>query len=337
MNKKAKTTLIVALSLFGAGVMIFLCVLMSVNFDYSKLSTSFQFGSNSEVSVKPEHIEKGIEANGQNIKLELSSATVTVTQSADDMIHLSYDNNESTYFELQDSTSQLALTQKQNGSFSFGFFYMQNTRCGVTLSIPTKHGGTLTINGASGNISVSDVKILGDFKIHSVSGDIIIENCKAKTLETGNVSGEIKLASVETDSIRADTISGNLNVSEISQSIPVTLASTSGEVYAENVKTSQLEVETISGDITLRNVAGQEASFSTTSAGVELNSADFSEIIFNTISGNIRGTVSGASDDYTVYTDTVSGNDSLSSHKGRGERTLDFSSTSGDFEISFEK
>lgn len=337
MNKKAKTTLIVALSLFGAGVIIFLCVLMSVNFDYSKLSTSFRFGTNNEVSVKAEHIEKDLEAKGQNIKLEFSSANVTVTQSADDTIHVSYDNNENSYFELEDSSSQLVLTQKQNAGFFFGLFYMQETRSEVTLSIPAEHNGTLTINGASGDISISGLKIMGDFKIYSVSGELAIENCKAKTLETGNVSGNIKLASVETDSIRANTVSGSLKVSEISESIPVTLASTSGEVYAENVKTSKLEVGTVSGDITLRNVAGQEASFSTTSAGVELNNADFSEIIFNTVSGDIRGTISGASDDYTVYTNTVSGNDSLSSHKGRGERTLDLSSTSGDFEISFEK
>ena len=337
MDKKVKTTLIVALALFSAGVMIFLCVLMSVNFDYSKLSTSFRFGTNSEVRVKAEHIEKDIEAKGQNIKLQLSSATVTVTQSTDDMIHVSYDNNENSYFELKDSASQLTLTQKENAGFFFGFYYQQDTRCEVTLSIPAEHDGTLTINGASGSISISDVKIMGDFKIYSVSGEITIGNCKAKTLEAGNVSGNIKLTSVETDSIRANTVSGNLNVLEISKSIPVELASTSGEVYAENVNTSTLGVETVSGDITLKNVVGQKASFSATSGEVELVSADFLEIFFSSTSGGISGTVSGASDDYTVYTSTLSGSNSLSSHKGRGERTLDLSSTSGDFEISFEK
>lgn len=338
MDKKVKTTLIVALSLFSAGVIIFLCVLMSVNFDYSKLSTSFRIGNNSETSIKTEHIEKDIEASGQDIKINLSSAYITVKPSADNMIHLSYDNNNDCNFELENGSSQLILTQKQSAGVFFGFLFFQNTKHNeVVLSIPVGHDGTLSIDGASSEISMSDVKILGYFKINSVSGEITIENCKSKILETGNTSGNIKLANIETDNIRANTVSGNMNISDISQSIFVTLASTSGEVYAEKVKASSLGAETVSGNITLKNVAGQKASFSTTSGEVGLASADFNEIVFNTISGNIRGTVSGAADDYTVYTSTLSGNNSLSSHKGRGERTLDLSSTSGDFDISFEK
>lgn len=311
---------------------------MSVHFDYSKLSTKFQFGNNSETNVKTEHIDKDIETSGQDIKINLISAYVTVKPSEDDKIHLSYSNSNDCNFELENSTSQLTLTQNQGAGVFFGFLFFQNAHENeVVLSIPVGHDGTLSIDGASSEISIYDVEISGYFKIHSISGEITIENCKAKTLETSNTSGDIKLKSIEVDSIQANTISGNMDVSEISQSIPVALASTSGEVYAENINASSLKIENISGNIKLKNAAGQKASLSTTSGETELNSADFSEIVFNTVSGDIEGTVSGAADDYTVYTSTVSGNDSLSSHKGRGEKTLDLSSMSGDFEISFEK
>jgi len=279
MNNKVKTALIVALSLFGAGVIIFLCVSMSVHFDYSKLSTNFQIGTNNEARIKAEHIDKDIEASGQDIKLSLIPVDVTVTQSADDMIHISYDNSENTYFKLNDSASQLTLTQEENGKFFFGFLNQNDKHNEVVLSVPAGHDGALTINGVSSDISISGIEILKNFKIHSVSG----------------------------------------------------------EVYAENVKTSSMELQTVSGDITLKNVAGQKASLSTTSGGVELNRVDFTEIIYNTVSGDIEGTVRGASEDYTVYTKTISGENSLSAHKGRGERTLDLSSTSGSFDISFEK
>lgn len=337
MDKKTKTTLIVALSLFGAGVIIWLCVSMSLRFDYSKLSADFSNSKSSETSVKTEHIDKDIEATGQNITLNLSSADVIVTPSADDMIHLSYDNSEDCYFELKDGASELTLKQEQAGSFFFGFLHIQETHVKVTLSIPTGHEGTLNINGASSGISISDLDIAGSFEIYSVSGEISIENCEAKEVQTGSTSGNIELTSVETDYIKAESVSGELRVSEITKSIPLELASVSGEVYAENVKASELGIKTISGHISLRNTSGQKVSFSTTSGGVELDGADFREITFETVSGDIRGTVSGAAEDYTIYTDTVSGSNNLSSLRGNGDRTIDLSSTSGSFDISFEK
>jgi len=337
MDKKTKTTLIIALSLFGAGIIIWLCVSMSIHFDYAKLSADFRNGGSSETSTKTEHIDKNIEATGQDITLDLSSADVTVTPSSDDMIHLSYDNSENCYFELKDDASELTLKQELSGGFFFGFLHLQETHVNVTLSIPTGHEGTLNISGASSEISISDIDISGSFGIYSVSGKISIENCKTKDVQTGNTSGGIELTSVETDNIKAESVSGELRVSEIKKSIPIELASVSGGVYAENVKASNLGIETISGHVSLRSAAGQKVSFSTTSGAVELESADFREITFNTVSGDIRGTVSGSAEDYTVYSDTVSGSNNLSSLRGHGERTIDLSSTSGSFDISFEK
>lgn len=334
MNKNTRTALIVALSVFGAGVVICFCVAMSLHFDLTKLTHDFRSSASNAASTKTEHIDKDIEEKGQNIVFDLSSANVTVTPSSDNMIHLSYDNSDYCSFTLDDGAAQLKLKQDEQEN---AFFSVHDISPEVTLSIPTEHEGSMNINGASSRISISNVEISGDLEINSVSGKIMIKNCKSKTLKSGNTSGEIELESLEVESLRANTVSGALRVSEISQSIPMTLASTSGEVYAENVKTENLGVETISGGITLKSVAGQKAELSTTSGGVNIGSVDFGEIDFKSISGGIRGTVSGSSDDYTVYTDTVSGSNSLSSHRGRGNKTLDLSSVSGGIDISFEK
>lgn len=337
MNKKTRNALIVALSLFGVGVIICLCVSISVHFDYSKLTDSFYIGASSGEKLETEHVDKDIKADGQDIKFNLSSADVTVTPSEDDMIHISYNNTEDNYFEFKEKDGSITLTQKGNRVFLFWSINLEDAESEVTLSIPMEHDGSLNINGASSDISISDIDITEGMGIYSVSGEISILNCKSKTLETGSTSGEIDLAALETDSIKASSVSGGLNLSDISGSIPVTLASTSGEVYAENVNTKNLGIETISGEITLKNVDGLKASLSTTSGGAELAGADFTEIKFKTVSGEISGTVSGSAEDYTVYTDTVSGSDSLSSHKGSGDRTLDFSSVSGSFDVGFEK
>lgn len=337
MNNKTRTALIVALSIFGAGVVICFCVAMSLHFDLSKLTGEFHSSSGSPSNVKNEHIDKNIESKGQNIILNLSSASVTVTPSSDGTIHISYDNTDSYSFELVDSASQLKLTQEDKYSFFHNFLSFQITSPKVTLSIPSGQNGSLNVNGASSEISATGLKLSGNIELNSVSGKISVKDCKSKTLKAGNTSGEIELNSFQADSLQAGTVSGALKVTGISDNIPVTLESTSGEVYAENINTDNLGIKTISGGISLENASGKKANLSTTSGGVNLDKADFVEIDFTSVSGGIHGTVSGSADDYFVHTSTVSGSNNLSSHRGNGNRTLDMSTVSGGIDISFEK
>ncbi|MFB0921784.1 MAG: DUF4097 family beta strand repeat-containing protein [Oscillospiraceae bacterium] len=340
MNKNTKTALIVALSVFGAGVLIWLCVSMSVGFNYSKLSWNWgKDGGNSssdDASFSAEHFDRDIDENGQTVILNLASADITVSPSEDGKLHLSYDNTENSRFEYVEKSDKITLTQKQRSDTIIGFLENNSEKLKVVLSLPAGREGELDINGASSDISLSDIDIKDEMKIYSVSGEIEISSCKAKILATGATSGNIELRTIDVSSIDADTVSGDIRLSDIGGKIPLTLATVSGEVYAEKVEAKDFSVETVSGKTTLKNVSGMKADFSSTSGGVGLNKANFREIKFSTISGDISGTVTGSSDDYTVYTDTVSGRNSLSGHRGRGERTLDFSSTSGSFDVSFE-
>ena len=339
MNKNQKKALIIALSICGAGVLISLCVLASVNFDLSRLSARHNVGVSKDDSetIKAEHIEKDIDESGQNISLNLSSADVVIKPSDDEKIHISYDNTEETYFELESTGKKINLTQKQKSYITFGVVFFSDNKLTVEVYIPADHEGNLDINGASSDISVSDMKFEGKFDINSVSGDIVLQNCEADTISTGNTSGEINISAVKTTSIEASTISGDININEITEKTPISLETTSGKVYAENVSAQDIKAESISGGIELVKVTGNTANLSSTSGDVHLDLADFQEIVYNSVSGSIKGTVCGSSDDYTVYTDSISGSNSLSSHRGRGDRTLDLSSTSGSFNISFEK
>ncbi len=341
MNKNTKTALIVALSIFGAGVLIWLCVSLGVGFNYSKLSWNWgkrdEASATDDASFVAEHVDKDIDEKGQNIILNLSSADVTVSPSKDGKLHLSYDNTENSHFEYVEKSDEITLKQRQKSDTIIGFIGKGSERITVELSLPSGRKGELDINGASSDISLSDIDMKDEMKIYSVSGEIKITDCKAKALGTGATSGEIELRSITVSSIDAGTVSGDIHLSDIRGKIPLTLETVSGEVYAESVEAKDFSVQTVSGETTLRNVSGMKADFSSTSGGVGLNRANFREIKFSTISGDISGTVTGSADDYTVYTDTVSGRNSLSGHRGRGERTLDLSSTSGSFDIGFVK
>ena len=342
MNKNTKTALIVALSIFGAGVLIWLCVSLGVGFNYSKLSWNWgkdrDVSASDDASFVAEHVDKDIEEKGQSIEISLSYSDIIIKPSQDGKIHISYDNTEETYFEFRETDNSIVLKQRQKGSSFLGLIptgsSVKNT---VELSLPEGRDGKLTTGSASGETFASDLKMKDKMSISTVSGELTANNCEAEAFAASTVSGDIEAVSIEAKSYDLVSVSGNISLSQISRSAPVSIASTSGEVYAENVKTENMDINTISGEVTLKSVVGQRAVISTTSGATKLLKADFRELKYTTISGDISGTVTDSSEDYTVYTDTVSGRNSLSGHRGRGARTLDLSSTSGSFDIGFEK
>lgn len=338
MNKNTKTALIVALSLFGAGVLIWLCVSIGIGFQYSKLfsGTVEAYSGIDAAQFKTEHIEKSFDEQGQEIVLNLSYADVTIEPSTDGNIHLSYDNSENSYFELKETDRTLRLTQRTKDTLFPGVTIGVSEKLDVFLRLPAGRSGELSVGGASGSISASELELRDEMELGSVSGKLTVTNCKAPSVETSTTSGAIRLHTVETERLRAGTVSGDIEIADIGGGVPLTLSSTSGAISVQEVKTDTLAVGTVSGKITLDAVSGKNAKLSSTSGGVSLKAADFQELKFTTVSGDLFGTVKGKAEDYTVFADTVSGSNRLSTHRGRGERTLELSSTSGSFDLDFE-
>lgn len=342
MNKNLKTALVAALSLFGAGVLIWLCVSISVGFDYSKLSVSY--GASPETvsedgarSYETEHVDRDIGERGQSVTLDLSYANVAVSPSDDGQIHLSYDNTGESFFELNETETAITLTQKQKRQGLAGLILIGGgEKRTVYLSLPEGRSGVLSLNSASGDITVLDVVIGGEMKLYTVSGELTAEGCESAALNAGTVSGNVRIGAVKAGRIDAESVSGNIRIGGIERAIPLSLRNTSGSIYAENVLATELNVSSVSGRTGLKRVQGDKADCSSASGSVRLDGADFKELRFSSVSGSITGTVTGVWEDYTAFTDTVTGRNSLSAHRRRGERTLDLSSTSGSFDISFE-
>lgn len=337
-NKKTKTAFIVAASLFGAGVLIFLLASMSVGFDYKVLSTSFYRAENGKFVQSTEEektlIEKTFDANDQEIVLDVVSDDIRVSLSTDGKIHLSYYNREDLSFDLQESDHRIRLTQKGKTGLSFGFGFHVEPYV-VELQLPEVHGGALELKLTSGDCFLRDLTLSEDLILGSVSGDIYLENCAAISLSVSSVSGEQKLDDFEASRLTASSVSGDMLVRGCKTELPITLSTTSGEISLENLTLSELDASTVSGDISLNSVSAARAELGTTSGDAHLSAGDFSELIFSSLSGDLSGSIAGKAEDYSVFTSTLSGDNGLSGHRGRGAKTLDLSSTSGSFRLRF--
>lgn len=333
MKKGVKTTLIVALSLFCAGVVISLAVSLAIGFDYSRLNVSGNLwgqtyitsenGTEREAVTEPKPVESSFKAEGQDFTLELVSSDVRIVPSEDNEIHIRYYENNWLWYDFSNENGKIRLVEQHPDNL-----LKKGSSGGLQFSI---NFGLLGIFGDSNGIFIGDdsendrtnrveirlpAKHSGSFDISSVSGDIYIDNAG-----TGRIS--------------ASTASGYIGISRIQRADGMSLQTVSGDIRLSEVLASGLKLETTSGDIKLDKTTSPRASAHTTSGDVELNMSEIDELIVNTVSGELEGTVPGDGDDYSVFFSSVSGSNSLSSHRGRGNKTIDFSSVSGDLDLNF--
>lgn len=338
-NNRTRTAFIIAASLFGAGALIFLLVSIAAGFDYKALSTGFYRTESGRfvqsAGVERTLVEKTFEASNQEILLDVVSDDIRVSPSKDGKIHLSYYNRGDLYFDLQESDRYIRLSQKGKTGFSFGFgFHVENEV--VELQLPETHGGALELRLASGDCTLHDLTLSKNLTLGAVSGSLHLKDCAAAFLSVSTVSGEQRLEDFKATGLSASSVSGDILVRGCGAGLPATLSTTSGELRLENLMLSELDASTVSGDMDLSGVSGTRAKLDTASGDVQLSAGDFPELIFSSLSGSLQGSVKGASEDYTVFTETLSRGNSLAGHRGRGARILDLSSTSGSFNLRFD-
>lgn len=317
MNKKnTKTVLIVALSLFGSGVIIFFAAWAMVGFDFAKLHIGPD--SISDNGEKVQQIEKAYDDEGQNLKFNLSSADLNVKSSNDGKIHISYRDTDAAHFDLRDSGGTIVLSQQDESKSFFSLGFIKNYQATVDVLIPDGHDGSLSVDSASGKISVSGVSL-------------------SRKLTFDTASGEITLSDIGAAGISATSASGKVSLKSLRKRAPVNLESGSGEVYAENISSGNLKISNVSGRVELANVTSDNATVNTTSGNLSLSGDDFGSLSFASVSGGAEGTLNGSPADYSISADSLSGRCSIPSGSSGSKKTLDFKTTSGNISIRFSK
>ncbi len=140
----------------------------------------------------------------------------------------------------------------------------------------------------------------------------------------------------------------------VGTSVPMALSTINGKVNIENVNMKSLTAKTTNGPITLADIECQsDASLRTTNGAINLKRLSVNAITahttngpisldavsaqtgeYTTTNGAVRGTLTGAPEDYTVSSRTTNGRNKLTDG-GRGARTLTIRTTNGPIDVTF--
>lgn len=140
---------------------------------------------------------------------------------------------------------------------------------------------------------------VGAYEISLVSGDVVMQALTVEgELTLDSVSGNIRLENLTcTEDVRADLVSGTLE--------------------AQALVANAVYVNTVSGDTSIEGLTIAEG------------------ITFDSTSGSICVTLTDAMQEYSVLSDTVSGDINIPNVQGTGKKTIRIDTVSGNAEFEF--
>jgi|LGVF01.2.fsa_nt_gb DUF4097 and DUF4098 domain-containing protein YvlB len=310
MSSLTKKILIIAGGLILVGSIIAIIALFMVGFNFEALSTN-----------SSDYEEKSYTYELKNIKglsVDSINSPVMITKSDDDRIHIN---------TFESETDNYTITQSNNGIlriesnikqpwYQFIGFNFNSQNYVLNIALPSQFIGSLDVSCISDDISLSDLKFLDRLNLNTTSGNIIIKDILADQTTLTSVSGNIDLEQA--------TINHNLNITATSGFSKISSAEINGDLYMTSISGDDtIETATINGNISLESTSGL----------INFSNLTTNNLSIDTISGDILGNLLGDPSDYSIQSETISGNLNLPASQN-GPKLLNLSTTSGNMTIT---
>lgn len=200
----------------------------------------------------------------------------------------------------------------------------------ITVYLPEKAYSSLVIEESTGDIEISK-----DFKFKSIDISLSTGNVKCYASAVENITiasstGDIYAEGISASSLDLTVSTGNVTVSSVTCEEDITIGVSTGKIYLTDVACKNLTSTGSTGDISLKNVISTEKiSVERSTGDVTLDHSDASELFIMTSTGDVEGSLL-TNKVFIIKTDTGRINVPNSITGGRCEITTD----TGDIKIS---
>lgn len=161
-----------------------------------------------------------------------------------------------------------SLEIKQGKRYNRNFFFQFNWETQrIEVYLPESYGGNLGALTQSGDISSQVSWEWTECALMASSGDINVEEIKAKAVSISTSSGDIETSNISAEDVSLSASSGNMNIANI----------TAGEI----------SVSTNSGDMEMGHLSAEKICFSSSSGYMDMADITAGELSIVTSSGNI--------------------------------------------------
>ena len=318
MSKLAKIWLIVATSLLLIGCLIFGGVMTVLKWDFSKLSTN---------RYETKKYEIGEKFSSISIKVDTADVKILPSDGADCSVECYEQKNIKYSVEVKDNVLTIEVVDSRKWYEYIGINFSSTK---VTVYLPRGEYDKLSVRSDTGDTEISkdfsfeiidiaastgNVKNFasasGDVTVKTSTGDILVENTSAKSIDLSVSTGDIAL-------------------SDVNCSGDVSIRVSTGRARLTNLKCHNLISGGNTGDIVLKSViASGEISIKRSTGDVKFEASDAASIFVETDTGDVKGSLLSEKI-FIVNTDTGKKEVPESTTGGRCKITTD----TGDIKIT---
>lgn len=293
MKNTAKVWLITAGSLVLAGCILFIGVMLTVGWDFSKLST-----------VKYETNTHTITETFSDISSTTDTADIIFALSDDGKckVECYEEENAKHSVSVKEDTLVIKVINTKSWYDYIGFYFGSPK---ITVYLPKTEYNALRVHESTGNVKIPKNFSFESADIYLSTGNadfsaLVFSSAKIKTS-----TGDINVKDTSSGSLSLSVTTGKAAVSGVTCKEDITVGVTTGKVNLTDVSCRSVISNGSTGDISLNNViASEKFSIKRSTGNVKFDGCDAAELYVKTGTGNVTGSLLT---DKVFITDTGTG------------------------------
>lgn len=234
----------------------------------------------------------------REVLLREENAPIRIERSPDEWIHLSYGENETHRYELQQTDGCLSVINCRLRMKRSDW----NNRCNppvLTIALPQQMTGRVMAESVNASISAEQIQMAGELCLKTSNAHLRLKECTAHT-------------------ITARTSNANITLENVQVEQGMTAITANCGIRASNVHCgSALNLQTENAEISFEQVTAR------------------TELIFRTANGSIVGHLTEPTDTFRIISRTTNGSSSLPTKWGKGPIRLTATTSNGNIQIDF--
>ena len=274
-----KPFIIVSLSAVLLGLIVGVCGLFLMNFDFNSLNTE-------------KEIEKMYEITEDFSSVSINSkiARVNILVSEDDECRVEIKESATRFYTVSVKDGKLLIKENDTRRWYqyIGIITLSHT---INLYMPAGQYDALNINTDTG-----DIKVQGgfEFDVAQVVGDTsdieFYANVKSK-FECETDTGDIKISGVNASAINVESDTGDIIIANVNAG-NIELEGDTSTLKLQNINCKNIEIESGTGKANLGSVVAESnMNISVGTCDVNLDACDAAEINIKTTTGDVKGTL----------------------------------------------
>ena len=278
--RHTKAWLIAATALVIVGCLIFVGVMMTIHWDFSKLSEDKYEMNTYEIAEEFENIF--ISTDTADILFVLSEGLQTE-------VHCRELKNMKHRVTVEDGTLRIAVEDTRKWYEHISLF---SGKVSLTLYLPEQTYEALHLKTDTG-----DVQIPADFTFRSMdvsasTGDLLVGASARETLRLRTSTGDILVGQITAGAMDLQVSTGTLRLEKVDCRGDISMTISTGKTELTDILCRNLTATGTTGDITLENVLAEgKLSVERSTGSVKLANCDAAELYLRTSTGDVEGSL----------------------------------------------